>query len=110
MNAELLLKSHLSAIDEKHLVKVTFQAKLDRDIATRACAPTDYGDSRRTPKGINYLHFIDLDSPDPKGPHPLRLETYQVIEYEITEETFDPEQLVTWVPNWYVARNWGGAS
>jgi hypothetical protein len=85
---------------------------LTKDNATlqRKCAPLDIAPSRKAKIKLNKFHFWDYDS---STPHVLSIEPRQIIDLQITEETFNPEEIVTWDTKqspWCVQRNWGGLS
>jgi hypothetical protein len=95
----------VTALQSTNLVELTFISKQKGEI-TRKCAPMDFGPWRRhsSNNDIRY-HFIDLDSAS--GSHPLSITPEQIINIEQIEEKFSPENLISWKPNWYIARNWG---
>jgi hypothetical protein len=92
------------AIDDMLLVQLTFNAN-DKGIITRTCVPFDFGPSRRYKDGENRYHFYDLDSPD--GNHNLSILPEQVVEFELTNENFEPGDYIKWTPNWFYKRDWG---
>lgn len=91
----------LQAIADRLLVEVTFD-KRDGELVTRRCAPLDYGPYHRR-KGDCY-HFLSLE-PGKKS-HPMGLTEDQVVSIVVTDEQFEPSEIVTWAPEWHVPRNW----
>ena len=95
----------LKAIHEKKVLRVKVNSD-EKGIIIRKCIPFDFGPSRRYKDGLNRYHFWDLDSPE--GHHNLSIRPEQLLEIEILDETFDPQDYVTWRPiNWFVKRDWG---
>lgn len=94
----------IDAINQKLKISVTFNS-IEKGEITRICIPFDFGPSRRYKDGLDRYHFYDLDSPD--GKHNLSLLPEQVLEIKLTTETFNPEDYVTWTPNWFMSREWG---
>lgn len=92
------------ALDQMRILRVTFDSN-EKGRITRLCVPFDFGPSRRYKDGENRYHFYDLDSPD--GSHNLALLPDQIVSLELTDETFDPADYVTWTPNWFTPRDWG---
>ena len=100
-NLELFIK----AINDKKIVKITFNAK-DGGLIKRTCVPFDYGPSQRSKDGQDRYHFYDLDSE--KGSHVLSLLPEKIVKLEVTEMHFEPGDYVTWENiNWYIKRDWG---
>jgi len=95
----------LAAIHSKHKVRLTFYSKEDQGFLVRTCAPMDYGPSRRTLDKSDRFHFWDYDS-DQKN-HTLTLLPNQIELIEVLDQVFNPAEFVTWVPNWFVKRDWG---
>ena len=102
----------LKAIHEKKVLRV----KVNSDekgiiiiiiiIIIRKCIPFDFGPSRRYKDGLNRYHFWDLDSPE--GSHTLSICPEQLLEIEILDEIFNPQDYVTWRSiNWFVKRDLG---
>lgn len=91
----------IRAINEKKIVKVKVNTD-NKGIIVRNCVPFDYA-SGKLP-GIRY-HFYDLDSPD--GSHNLSILPIQLLDIELTKNTFDPKDYVKWKPNWTIPRDWG---
>ncbi|MGU3585912.1 hypothetical protein ACLBYD_22400 [Rhodococcus sp. C26F] len=101
----------IKAIHEAKKVRLTFFSKEDRSPLTRICAPMDFGPSRITKDRQPRYHFWNFDSD--KKSHTLSLPANQVISIELTNDTFDPSEFITWDINaspWHVARNWGAYS
>jgi hypothetical protein len=95
----------ISALVNTQLVKVTFKSN-EKGILTRTCVPMDHGHWRRssTYPDIRY-HFMDLDSSS--GIHPLPIKPENIINMELLQEKFEPGNIVNWVPDWHIARDWG---
>ena len=99
------------AINNKLKVRVTFNAKEEgKGQVTRTCIPFDFGASQRVnvkDKTEKY-HVLDLDTPDPKGPHPIALRPEQITRLEVLNENFDPGDYIKgWTLNWIYKRDWG---
>lgn len=95
----------LEAINQRKIVNVTFQAN-EKGIITRLCVPFDIGPSRRYKDGQKRFHFYDLNSPD--GHHNLSILPTQIQRIEITTNSFEPGDYVTWENiKWFVPRDWG---
>lgn len=98
----------LEAINQMKLVNVTFNS-FEKGQITRLCVPFDIGISKRANDGKERYHFYTLNSPD--GKHNLSILPSQIINLEVTTESFNPCQYVTWSPtNWFIPRNWGAYS
>ena len=95
------------ALESTNLVLLTFDSK-EKGVITRTCAPMDFGPSRIYSSSEVRYHFIDVDSS--AGAHPLSITPDKVVELEILEEQFSPENLVHWQPNWHYSRDWGSLS
>ena len=94
-----------NAIDSCNLVILKFNSK-EKGIITRRCVPFDIGPrSNSRDKSIIYFHFYDLDSPE--GNHNLSILPDNILNLEITGETFKPSDYVKWTTNWIYKRNWG---
>lgn len=98
------MKIFFEAIDEKCLIEVTFKS-YEKGVITRKCIPFDYALSKIYHDGIKYYHFYDLDSSN--GAHNLALKEEQLLKIVKLKEHFNPEDIVTWVPNWTYKRDWG---
>ena len=98
-------KALLQAIEEKKIVKITFNTK-EKGVITRLCIPFDIGESRRYKDGKVRYHFYDLNSPE--GQHNLSILPEQLQNIEVMDETFKPSDYVTWSPvKWISPRDWG---
>ena len=95
------------AIDEKKLVEVVVNT-YEKGIVTRICIPFDYALSSRAKDGKMRFHFYDLDSPN--GRHNLSVLPEQLISIKILNRGFNPNDIVTWTPNWTYKRDWGNKS
>lgn len=94
----------LKAIENRFIVKIRLRSN-EKGVIERTCIPFDFGPSRKYKDGISRYHFHDLDSPD--GSHNLSIKPDQLLEINLTDETFDPALYVKWTPNWFVKRDWG---
>lgn len=97
----------IEAINKKLIVLLRFDSK-DKGEILRKCIPFDFGPSRKYKDGLNRYHFYDLDSPD--GKHNLSILPKQIVDISLTHQSFEPENYITWTPNWYVSRDWGAFS
>lgn len=94
----------ISSIHGKKIVKIRFESK-EKGIIERTCVPFDFGPSRKYKDGLDRFHLYDLDSPD--GKHNLSILAEQLLNLEIQDILFAPEDYVNWVPKWFVKRDWG---
>jgi hypothetical protein len=94
----------ISAIHSRNHLSVCLNS-FEKGQITRVCIPFDFGPSRRYKDGLDRYHFYDLDSPD--GKHNLSIVPNQLISINILNKVFDPQDYITWTPNWFVVRNWG---
>ncbi|MHC1745538.1 MAG: hypothetical protein AB9895_00120 [Negativicutes bacterium] len=109
MNVTLILK-FTDAIQKRKLVRLKFFTG-EYQPAVRKCVPLDIAPSRRSKNKIYKFHIWDLDS-DPK-PHILSLDPNQILQMEVLEEYFDPEDIVTWdtkASPWTIKRDWDNRS
>ncbi|CAH1056827.1 hypothetical protein [Paenibacillus pseudetheri] len=108
MDKQMLLL-FADAIQRKRLIRVTFITRSGEE-RSRRCAPLDLSPSERAKIKFYKYHMWDLDS-EPK-PHLLSLNPEQVIQLEVTAESFMPEQIVTWTRKnpWTIVRDWGNLS
>lgn len=95
----------INNMHNKKKIYVSFFSKEDGCVQTRLCAPMDYGPSSRAANKNNRFHMWDYES-DKKN-HPLSLLPDQITDLKSTNESFEPEEFVTWEPKWIVPRNWG---
>lgn len=95
----------LQALHEKRMVLLRFYSQEDGCIISRACAPMDFGPSRRAKDQSPRFHFWDFSS-DTKN-HTLSLKASQVASIELLPDAFDPAQFVSWAPRWIIPRDWG---
>jgi hypothetical protein len=91
------------AIDLRRIILVRF-VSAEKGIITRRCIPFDYATASRYHDGKFRYHMYDLDSPG--APHNVALLPEKIISLELTEETFDPKEYVTWKPDWHYQRHW----
>lgn len=98
------------AIQRKKLIRITFRAKEDGQERIRLCAPLDLSPSERANNKFYKYHVWNMDSLP--NPHILSLSPEQIIHIEVTEESFIPEQIVTWKRKklWTIVRDWGSLS
>lgn len=97
----------LKGIDNKKCVKVKIDSE-EKGIIIRTCIPFDYAISRRYKDGAYRYHFYDLDSPE--GSHNLSVLPNKLLEIELLDRDFNPEEIVKWTPNWEYSRDWGTKS
>lgn len=105
-----LIFNFTDAIQKRKLVLLTFFTK-EYKPTIRKCVPLDIAPSHRAKTKIYKLHLWDLES-IPK-PHILSLEPKQIIQMEVLEEYFKPEDIITWDTKsspWSVARDWNNLS
>lgn len=103
-----LIMIFADAINKKKMVMVKFNAKGNGQILLRKCAPLDYALSKRAKIQRFKFHFWDFDSS--KQNHVLSLDSEQIIEVYIIEETFKLEEFITWnttASPWLIIREWG---
>jgi hypothetical protein len=98
----------LRAISDRQLVEVTYHAVKYKDVVTQTLVPLDYGPWRRSSSSddIRY-HFYS--SSDCTG-HPVSLRPEQIIALTKLDLKFRPEQIINWVPDWHIYRDWGAHS
>ena len=94
----------LQAIHEKKRIKIQFNSP-KKGVIERLCIPFDFGPSRRNlePNPDRY-HLYDLDSPE--GSHTLSILPEQLTSIEIINQSFEPAEYITWIPNWFIERDW----
>ncbi|WP_338542309.1 hypothetical protein [Paenibacillus tundrae] len=96
----------LQAINEKRKIMVTFFSNEDGHSLKRLCAPFDYGPSNKYKDKSPRYHMYDYTSDS--GSHVLSILPGQLKEILLTDEYFNPLDLVTWNnPKWHVQRDWG---
>jgi len=100
-----MLNIFIEAIREKKIVEVTFFAKKDNLNRIRNCVPFDYAYGKRDKNPIKKYQLYDLDSPN--GRHNLALEESQIINLVKLDRNFNPEDYISWEPNWEIDREWG---
>jgi hypothetical protein len=101
--------SFADAMQNNRKVLLTFLTR-DNSTLLRKCAPLDIAPSRRAKVKFNKFHFWDYDS---ANPHILSIDPSQIIDLQILEETFNPEDIVTWDTTqspWCIKRDWGRLS
>ncbi len=97
----------IEALKCSQLVELTFNSK-QKGTLTRTCVPLDYGPWKRSSSSTDRYHFYSVSSPG--GAHNLSIKPDQICDLIMTEDTFDPEEIVTWEPQWHVERDWGAKS
>lgn len=98
----------VQAINEKRIIKLQFNS-YEKWIIERRCVPFDFWPSRRNiSPNPERFHYYDLSSPDWK--HNLSILPEQIIKMEVIDEFFEPENYITWTPNWFLKRDWGSYS
>lgn len=98
----------IQGIHDKKKIRLTFFSKEDGAILVRLCAPMDFGPGSRAKVKVDRYHLWDYESDT--GPHTLSLLPNQIKSMELTVEDFDPDEFVTWPPNWIIKRDWGSMS
>lgn len=98
----------MTALHSKKKICITFYSKEDGHTLERICAPFDYGPSRRSKDQSSRYHMYDYTSDS--GSHVLSILPAQLKSIAITEDLFDPLDLVKWSPNWFIERDWGSVS
>jgi len=98
----------LAALHGKQRVLLHFFSKEDQTIMQRACAPMDFGPSRRAKDKSDRYHLWDFESDSSN--HVLSLLPVQVSRIELQEVPFDPIEFITWnvsTSPWFTERDWG---
>lgn len=98
----------IKAIHDKQIIEVSFYSKEDGQVLTRVCAPFDYGPRSRARDKSPCFHMWNYTS-DTK-PHTLSIQPEQIVNIQITNETFNPTEIVKWQPKWFIERDWGAVS
>ena len=65
----------------------------------------DIGPSSRAKDKSDKFHMWDYESDE--KPHTVSLKPNQIQNIEVTEETFEPSEFITWLPKWFIIRGWG---
>ena len=99
-------ETFIHALHATQKLSVCFFSKKDNVQRIRTCAPLDFSPSRKAKDQRHRYHFWDYDSDS--GPHMLSLLPEQVISITITELIFNPVDIVTWIPDWTIQREWAG--
>lgn len=110
MDMKPLLLSMADAINRKKKLTLRFLSK-DKGELTRTCAPLDVATSRKAKEKHFKFHFWDYDSTP--NPHILSIKPDRIIELTILEDSFYPEEIVTWDTQkspWFIKRDWGSLS
>lgn len=94
----------IQAIKDKKTVKITIETK-DEGPVVRSCIPFDFGANKKYKDGLDRYYFYALDSPDGRKDLPV-LEA-RLIHLEILKDGFEPEDYISWDPNWILKRDWG---
>ena len=93
--------SFLRAMRNKYIVHITHRTA-QGNTRSLPVAPLDYGPSRASADKTPKLHMWDIS-----GNHVLSLKLENILVCKpLPDETFDPQKIVTWEPNWHVLRNW----
>lgn len=101
-------ETFIRAIHDKKKIIITFFSNEDGHILRRECAPFDYGPSKRYKDKSPRYHMFDYTSDS--GSHVLSILPNQLKSITITDEDFDPSELVSWTPQWHIQRDWGRVS
>lgn len=91
MDTKTVIFRFVEAIQNQNMVLVKFQAKSNHQVVLRKCAPLDIAPSKRAKNQIFKFHMWDFDNN-----HVLSLEPSQILDLDITAETFQPEDIITW--------------
>jgi hypothetical protein len=94
----------IQAIKDKKKVKITLETR-DEGVVERVCIPFDFGANKKYKDGLERYYFNALDSSD--GRKDLAVLESKLLTVEVLPEHFDPEDYITWDPNWILKRNWG---
>ena len=105
MNIEEKLEILKQAIEEKRLVAIVADTDSKGRIE-RECVPYDHGPSQVRNWQVCF-HFLNLDSPSPKGPHIFSCLENDLISIKLLNKKFDPAEYITEQIDWYIERNWG---
>ncbi|MEN4605756.1 hypothetical protein L2D04_00375 [Pantoea agglomerans] len=95
----------IDAIHNRSKIQLTFYSKEDDATITRLTAPMDFGPSRRAHDKSDRFHFWDYES-DEKN-HVLSLLPEAIESLMVIDQDFQPQEFVSWTPNWFIARDWG---
>jgi hypothetical protein len=95
----------IDSLEARQKVTLTFYSQDDGHNLVRTCAPMDFGPTRIAKDNFDRYHFWDYDSDE--GRHPLMLLPDQIVSITVLEETFNPDEFVTWDPGWHHPRDWG---
>lgn len=94
----------IDAIHNRSKIQLTFYSKEDDATITRLTAPMDFGPSRRAHDKSDRFHFWDYES-DEKN-HVLSLLPEAIESLMVIDQDFQPQEFVSWTPNWFIARDW----
>lgn len=111
MEKKELLPPFAEAIYRKKIIRLTFITKDSQQQVVRKCAPLDMAPSRKTKLPCYKFHFWDFES-QPK-PHIVSLYPEQIMQIEVLDEAFKPEDIITWdigKSPWTIIRDWGSLS
>jgi hypothetical protein len=97
----------LEAIQERKKVNLRFYSKADSGVIDLVCAPMDYGPGAGVQDGVNRYSLWDHTSNN--GTHILSLLPEQILSLSILGEVFDPAQVDSRPPQWFIPRDWGDA-
>lgn len=95
----------IDAIHNRSKIQLTFYSKEDDATIKRLTAPMDFGPSRRAHNKSDRFHFWDYES-DKKN-HVLSLLPEAIESLMVIDQDFQPQEFVSWTPNWFIARDWG---
>lgn len=100
----------LNGIKDKLLINLTFKTQ-EKGVIKRKCVPFDFGPSKKKDSidKTEKYHLWDLESPEVPPEHNLPVRPENIVAIELTSESFDPADYVTWTPpyTWFIKRDWG---
>jgi hypothetical protein len=92
-----------SAINNLELIEVTYNST-SKGLVTQELVPLDIGPWRRQSSGELRYHFYSVSS---DKPHPIALRPDQILQMNRMTKRFEPANIVHWVPDWHIVRDWG---
>jgi hypothetical protein len=107
MNVTTFIFTFADAIQQKRLISLKFKSKGNGRVLLRTCTPLDIAPSKRTKSGFFKIHFWDYGG---AKPHVLSLNPDQIIDFDVLDDQFRPEEFITWntvASRWCVQRSWG---
>ena len=96
----------INAIHDKKIIKVIEDTD-EKGRIERTAIPYDFGKSKRGNLTENpdkyHMHHIETS-------HTVSILPSKIVSMELTGESFDPADYVTWETNWNIPRDWGDKS